>query len=88
MKMAELTKYQKSRLCKCLFCGKEITEFQDFEFCTTKYRRYNIYTFLHSDCMVKAQEFTRQNKSLIESVDTSKWTCPYPDEQEGADDGK
>ena len=68
MKIAELTKYQKSRLCRCLFCGKEITEFQEFEFTTTKYKKFNIYTFIHSDCMVKAQEWLKVNKDGIEHI--------------------
>lgn len=79
MKIAELTKYQKSRLCRCLFCGKEITDFQEFEFTTTRYKRYNIYTFIHSDCMVKAQEWLRVNEGGIEQILS---------EREGQDDGK
>ncbi|MBO7731714.1 MAG: hypothetical protein J6S67_04160 [Methanobrevibacter sp.] len=59
MKMSELTKYQKSRLCKCIFCGKEITEFQEFEFACTKFGRCNVYAFIHSDCIVAANEWAK-----------------------------
>lgn len=59
MRFNDLTKYQKSRLCKCIFCGKQITEHQEFEFCSTRYKRFNIYTFIHSECMVEASELLK-----------------------------
>lgn len=59
MRMHELTKYQKSRMCRCIYCGKEITEFQEFEFTYTKFGRCNIYVFIHSDCIVAAQDWLK-----------------------------
>lgn len=63
MKMKELTKYQKSRMCRCIYCGREITEFQDFEFTSTKFGRCNVYVFIHSDCIVAAQDWLKDATS-------------------------
>lgn len=76
MKMSELTKYQKSRMCKCIYCGHEITENQDFQFCTTRYKRFNIYTFIHSDCMVKANK-------LVDSIPASAFINVEEDFNDG-----
>ena len=84
---------------KCIFCGKEITDFQEFEFCTTKYRRWNIYTFIHSDCMVIAQEWLRKHDGIIEDdkefknkVELAKIGAIYYADTDsvlgGVDDGK
>lgn len=54
---SQLTKYQRSRMCNCLYCGKEISDLEQFEFCTTKISRFTVYAFIHSSCIVKAQKF-------------------------------
>lgn len=72
MRMKELTKYQKSRLCLCIYCKHPITENQEFEFCTTRYSKYNIYTFIHSDCMIKANSDLRCYESMTDSFDDGR----------------
>lgn len=81
MKLDELTKYQKSRLCKCIFCGQQITPNQEFEFCTSRYKRFNIYVFIHSDCMVKANEMLKLPDDVISQLIKQK-------REEIIDDGK
>lgn len=53
----QLTKYQRSRMCNCIACGKPITDNQQFEFCTTRISRFTVYAFIHSDCIIKAQKY-------------------------------
>lgn len=72
MRMTELTKYQKSRMCLCLYCHQQITENQEFEFCTTKFGKSTIYTFIHSDCMVKAKNDLRCLESMTDSFDDGR----------------
>lgn len=69
MKVSDLSKYQKSRLCKCIICGKEITENQDFQFCTTRYKRYNVYCFMHSDCIINVACSTIRQQVEAEEED-------------------
>lgn len=57
MLMKDLTKYQKSRMCNCLYCGKQITENQQFEYCTTRISKFTVYAFIHSDCILRARHF-------------------------------
>lgn len=59
MKLSQLTKYQKSRMTKCIYCGKPITENQEFQYCSTKVGRYTAYAFIHNDCIALAQAFVR-----------------------------
>lgn len=80
MKLDELTKYQKSRLCKCIFCGQSITPNQEFQFCTSRYKRYNIYIFIHADCMVKANELLKLPDEKISQL--------IKEERGDLDDGK
>ena len=80
MKLDELTKYQKSRLCKCIFCGQPITPNQEFQFCTTRFKRYNIYIFIHADCMVKANELLKLPDEKISQL--------IKEERGDLDDGK
>lgn len=80
MKLDELTKYQKSRLCKCIYCGKQITPNQEFQFCTSRFKRYNIYVFIHSDCMVKANELLKLPDEKISQL--------IKEERGDSDDGK
>ena len=59
MLKSQLSKYQRSRMCNCVYCGKEITDNQQFEYCTTKISRFTVYAFIHSDCIIKAQHYLR-----------------------------
>lgn len=62
MKLSQLTKYQKSRMSNCIYCGKPITENQEFQYASTKVGRYVAYAFIHNDCIVNAQNFVRKVK--------------------------
>lgn len=63
MKVSQLSKYMKSRVTKCIYCGKPITDKQEFEYCSTRIGRYVAYAFIHSDCIPKAVKYV-QNKQL------------------------
>lgn len=57
MRTDELSKYVKSRMSNCIFCGKPITENQDFQYCSAKQGRFVAYVFIHSDCIPEAQRY-------------------------------
>ena len=50
----------------CIYCGKPITDKQDFQYCSTRSGRYVAYVFIHSDCIPKAQKFiSNQEKEVM-----------------------
>lgn len=63
MRASQLSKYMKSRISKCIYCGMPITDKQEFEYCSTRIGRYVTYAFIHSDCIPKAAKYV-QNKQL------------------------
>ena len=66
MRISQLSKYMKSRVSNCIFCGKPITDKQDFEYCSTKWGRYVIYVFIHSDCIPEAKKYADREYSMLE----------------------
>lgn len=56
MKINQLTKYQKSRISNCIFCGKPITENSEFQWCSARTGRCVAYIFIHNDCIKDAQK--------------------------------
>lgn len=67
MKASQLSKYMRSRLSNCIFCGKPITEHQEFQYCSTRAGRYVAYAFIHNDCIPAAQKYV-SNKNKLEEV--------------------
>lgn len=66
MRSSQLTKYIRSRMTSCIYCGKPITDKQDFQYCSTRSGRYVAYVFIHSDCIPKAQKFiSNQEKEVM-----------------------
>lgn len=74
MRISQLTKYMKSRLSNCIYCGKEITDNQEFQYCSTKAGRYVAYIFIHNDCIPAAQAYVRgtTNADMKSYLDSSK----------------
>lgn len=62
MRISQLTKYMKSRLSNCIYCGEEITDNQEFQYCSTKVGRYIAYAFIHNDCIAAAQRYVSNQK--------------------------
>lgn len=62
MRVSQLSKYMKSRISNCIYCGKPITDKQEFEYCSTKEGRYVVYAFIHSECIADARRFISANR--------------------------
>lgn len=62
MNVSQLSKYMKSRMTPCIFCGKKITDNQEFQWCSTKAGRYVAYVFIHNDCIKEAQKYINNQK--------------------------
>lgn len=64
MNVSQLSKYMKSRMTPCIFCGKKITDNQEFQWCSTKAGRYVAYAFIHNDCIKDAQRYVERKSKL------------------------
>ena len=62
MRSSQLTKYIKSRMSNCIYCGKPITENQEFKYCSARTGRYVAYVFIHCDCIPAAQKYIISKK--------------------------
>ena len=66
MRISQLTKYVKSRMTNCIYCGKPITDNQEFKYCSARCGRYVAYVFIHNDCIPKAQKFVESQEKEVE----------------------
>lgn len=61
----DLTPYQKRRVTKCIYCGRDIKADESFKMLKEKQGRCVIYFCIHDDCVNAAMHWLKNNERRL-----------------------